>query len=347
MERLQAALGSLQAMNRSDLKTFATSRTGLLTGATALAGVLTAAWVERRARRAEREHPPAGRMLYVDGVRLHVVERGEGPPVVLIHGNAVTHRDFEASGLIDRLAGRHRVIAFDRPGFGHSSRPRDRLWTPAAQAKLLHLALGKLGVEQAVVVGHSMGTMVAMALALDHPNDVRRLVLLGGYYYPSARVDALLTAPVALPVLGDVMRYTVTAVTARLLLGRLVQAMFAPLAVPRHFVPMLSREMMVRPVQLRANAEDAAFMIGQAKASSERYQELRMPIAIFAGGEDKVVDPKAHSERLHDELPASTLALIAGAGHMVHHAAPDEIAAAVDRFDLPRSEPAKQAGVAA
>ena len=68
-----------------------------------------------------------------------------------------------------------------------------------------------------------MGAMVALALALDHPEDVRRLVLLGGYYYPSARVDALLTAPVALPVLGDVMRYTVTAVSARLMLKRLVR----------------------------------------------------------------------------------------------------------------------------
>ena len=81
---------------------------------------------------------------------------------------------------------------------------------------MLHAALAQLGVKQAVVVGHSMGAMVALALALDYPEDVRRLVLLGGYYYPSARIDAVLTAPVALPVLGDVMRYTVTAISARL-----------------------------------------------------------------------------------------------------------------------------------
>lgn len=330
-------------MNRSDLKTFATSRTGLWISAAALGTVLTAAWVQRRTLRAEREHPAEGRMLSVDGVALHVVERGDGPPVVLIHGNAVTHRDFEASGLIDRLARRHRVIAFDRPGYGHSGRPRDRLWTPAAQAKLLHSALAQLGVEQAVVVGHSMGAMVAMALALDHPSDVRRLVLLAGYYYPTVRVDALLTAPVALPVLGDVMRYTVTAVAARLMFPGLVKGMFAPLAVPEHFVPMLSREMMVRPSQLRANAEDAAFMIGQAKASSARHHELRMPIAIIAGGEDKVVDPHAHAVKLHRELPGSTLAVIPGTGHMVHHAVPDQVAAAIDRLDLLRGEAARQA----
>ena len=320
-----------------------TSRTAVWAGAAALGAALTAAWVERRSRQAERDHPAEGRLLDVDGVRLHVVERGEGPPVVLLHGNGVTHRDFEVSGVIDRLARKHRVIAIDRPGYGHSSRPRDRLWTPSAQAELVHAALAQLGVERAVVVGHSMGTMVALALALDHPDDVRRLVLVGGYYYPTARIDALLTAPVALPVLGDVLRYTVTAVSARLMLGPMTRAMFAPQEVPERFLPTLSREMLVRPVQLRANAEDAAFMIGQAKASSARHGELRMPVAIVAGADDQVIDFAAHSERLHGELPGSTLAIVHGAGHMVHHAAPDEIVAAIERFDLPHAEPVQQA----
>ena len=330
-------------MNLANIKTFASSRTGLWTGAALVGATATAAWVQRRARRAERAHPPEGRLLNIDGVRLHAVERGEGSPVVLIHGNAVTHRDFAASGLIDRLARTHRVIAFDRPGYGHSSRPRDRLWTPSAQAKLLHEALAELGVSRPVVVGHSMGTMVAIALALDHPEDVRRVVLLGGYYYPSARIDAMLTTPVALPVLGDVMRYTVTALSARLMLDRMVDGMFAPQEAPPNYLRVLSREMLVRPVQLRANAEDAAFRIGQAKANSERHHELRMPVAIIAGSDDRVVDVATHSERLHAELPGSTLTIVRGAGHMVHHAAPDEVVAAVDRFELLRAAPTKEA----
>src|SRR5512141_3143741 len=113
-------------MTTPSLKNFVTSPTGLLVGASVLGAIASAAWVERRARRAERENPPTGNLMDVDGVQLHYVERGDGPPVVLIHGNAVSHRDFIASGLINRLAVNHRVIAFDRPGFGHSSRPRDR-----------------------------------------------------------------------------------------------------------------------------------------------------------------------------------------------------------------------------
>ena len=115
----------------------------------------TALLFARRARQAERDNPPAGRFLDIDGVHLHYLDRGNGQPVVLLHGNGVMTQDFEISGIIDRLAQRYRVIAFDRPGFGHTNRPRSQSWTPAAQAKLMHRALSELGVQQAIVVGHS------------------------------------------------------------------------------------------------------------------------------------------------------------------------------------------------
>ncbi|MEJ8852487.1 alpha/beta hydrolase [Variovorax rhizosphaerae] len=247
---------------------------------------------------------------------------------MLLHGNAVTLDDFNASGLIDRLAKDHRVIAFDRPGFGHSTRSRSKLWTPAAQANLIRAALAKLDVDRPTIVGHSMGTMVAVALALEYPDDVRSLVLLGGYYYPSARLDALMTTPVAVPVLGDVLRYTVTALASRAMMNGAVKAMFAPNRVPANFFRTLSREMMLRPVQLRANSEDAVFMVPAALANSRRHGELRMPVTIIAGADDKVVDP-LQSRRLHDELPQSRLVEVPGAGHMVHYAVPDQVVAAI------------------
>jgi hypothetical protein len=75
----------------------------------AASGAMTAYNIYR-ARKAEREHPPAGEFVTVDGVRLHYNERGEGPPVVLLHGNVVTADDFNASGVLDLIAKRHRVM---------------------------------------------------------------------------------------------------------------------------------------------------------------------------------------------------------------------------------------------
>ena len=313
-------------MHAYQFKSFATSRTGVIAGAAAVAAG-TALWVHRKAVAAERTHPPSGRRIEVDGVSVHYVERGTGSPVVLIHGNTVSLEDFEASGLLDRLARDHRVIAFDRPGFGHSDRPRDRLWTPAAQAELLQAALQRLQVHRPAIVGHSSGTLVALFMALNHPEQVRQLVLLSGYHYPTVRVDALLAAPVATPVVGDAMRYTVTALAARMALKRVVKGMFAPRDIPPDFFAVMSREMMLRPSQIRANAEDAAFMMPAAASLAARYSELRLPVTIMAGAADKYVDPEAHSVRLHDDVPDSELVVLPEVGHMIHYAASDAIAA--------------------
>ena len=309
-------------------------------GTAALA--VTAGWIARKAHRAEKDHVPLGSFIEVDGVRLHYLDRGQGTPIVLLHGNVVSAEDFVVSGLMDRLAERYRVIAFDRPGFGHSERPRDRLWTPDAQAALLQKAFATLGIEQPIVLGHSWGTLVALALALRESANVRQLVLVSGYYFPTVRLDVALAAPPAIPVLGDVMRYTVSAITARLLIGRTVKAMFAPQSVPPDFLTTLSREMLVRPAQIRANAEDAAFMIPAAAALRKRYAELSVPTVIFAGDADKIVKPDAHARKLHAELKNSVLHVASGVGHMVHHAAPDQVIAAIasDEIETDPSEPA-------
>jgi pimeloyl-ACP methyl ester carboxylesterase len=302
----------------------------LVLGGAALFAAATALWVARRARRAERDHPPIGHFADVDGIPVHHVDVGEGPAVVLLHGNTVLLQDFVASGLLDALARHHRVVAFDRPGFGFTPRPRDRPWTPAAQAALIGRAMSRLGIDHAVVVGHSWGTLVALELALDAPGRVDGLVLAGGYYYPTVRADAALMAPAALPVIGDALRYTVAPIAGRLSLKSQVKAMFSPQPVPEAFFEAQQRELLLRPSQLGANAEDAAYMVPAAASLSRRYGELRVPVHLLAGRSDRVVDPEAHSMRLHRELPGSELELVPDAGHMVHYAAPLRVLEAVD-----------------
>jgi pimeloyl-ACP methyl ester carboxylesterase len=301
-----------------------------IAGLSAAALAATAGWVWYRARRAEASHRPAGRFVEADGVRLHYIDRGLGPPVVLLHGTLVRLEDLLASGLVDRLSERHRVIAFDRPGFGFSERPRTRAWTADAQAELLEHALARLGVQSPAVVGHSWGTMVAAALALRQESNLRRLVLLSGFYFPEPRVDALVASPAATPVLGDVMRYTVSALTARAMLGRAMRTMFAPEPVPAGYAQKLSREMLLRPSQLRATAEEAALLLPSAPSLAQRYASIGVPTTILAGEEDKVVDPVEHSRRLAGLIPGAELRLLPGVGHMVHFAALDEVVDAVD-----------------
>lgn len=269
------------------------------------------------ARRAERQNPPFGRFLNVDNVGLHYIDTGSGEPLVFFHGNGSMIEEIASSGLITELQANHRVIVFDRPGFGHSGRPRGVSWNARNQAALFRRALSQLGIPRARFVGHSWGASVAMATALHYPDAVKDLVLISGYYFPTARADAALLSAPAMPVLGDVMRYTATPIAARLLWPRVKARIFAPQLPPEKFerVPV---EMMFRPSQLRASAEEAAFLVPDAAAAQDGYPKLSMPIVIIAGDEDEIVDTAEQSGRLRQVISHSVLLSVAGAGHMVH-----------------------------
>ena len=179
----------------------------------------------------------------------------------------------------------------------------------------------------ATIVGHSWGTIVALSLALDHPALVRNLVLLSGYYYPTRRADVWLMAPPALPVIGDVILYTISPVLARLIAGRLVRKVFAPRPVPRRFQERFPLELSLRPSQLRASAADSGLMVPSAARMEHRYGELAMPVTIMTGDGDQIVTKDNQAFRLHQEIGHSSLRVFPGLGHMLQYYVEDEIAA--------------------
>jgi pimeloyl-ACP methyl ester carboxylesterase len=281
------------------------------------------------AKNAESDNPPAGQFLEIDGVRLHYVERGSGTPLVLLHGNGSMIQDFESSGLIDLAARNYRVIAFDRPGFGHSDRPRNVVWTPAAQAELINSALQRLGVSHAIVLGHSWGASVAVALALKHPKLVQGLVLASGYYYPTLRPDVIALSAPAVPLVGDVLGHTLSPLISRAMWPLLMAKIFGPRSVPKKFEGF-PKEMALRPSQIRASAAESALMIPDAFYFRDEYANLKMPVVIVAGDEDRLVDIDAQSKRLHHDVPQSKFHRVRGSGHMIHQTATGVVMSAID-----------------
>jgi pimeloyl-ACP methyl ester carboxylesterase len=298
---------------------------------TAAAGMMVAAafvnW--RLAKKAQRDNPPQGQFVEIDGVRLHYVERGSGRPLVLLHGNGSMIQDFESAGLIDLAARDYRVIAFDRPGFGHSSRPRNVIWSPEAQADLFNEALDRLNVRQAIVLGHSWGASVAIALATRHPSMVQSLVLASGYYFPTARADVVVQSGPAIPGLGDIFAYTLSPILSRLMWPVVLRKLFGPRSVPQKF-DGFPKAMAVRPSQIRASAAEAAMMIPAAFHSSKSYNELALPVIIVAGEDDRLIDIDEQSGRLHSEVKQSKMHRIAGAGHMVQQSATADVMDAIN-----------------
>ena len=303
----------------------------VVAAAATVAALAISALVNRHlARKAENDNPPAGQFLEVNGVRLHYVERGSGTPLVLLHGNGSMIQDFESSGLIDLAAKSYRVIVFDRPGFGHSDRPRNVVWTPAAQAELINRALVQLGVSRAIVVGHSWGASVAVALALKYPKLVQGLVLASGYYYPTLRPDVVALSAPAVPLAGDVLSHTLSPIVSRMMWPLLVSKIFAPRSVPTKF-DGFPKEMAVRPSQIRASAAESALMIPDAFNFQDQYANLEMPVSIVAGEEDRLIDIDAQSSRLHDEIVQSTFHRVPGTGHMVHQTATGVVMSAINQ----------------
>lgn len=303
----------------------------LLGAALAAIGGGTALLNARAARRAEQSRPLTGAMVEVDGVALHVAERGEGEPLVLLHGNGAMLEDWLISGVAERLAERNRVILVDRPGFGRSDRPRRIRWTPRRQAGLLRALLDRLDAPRATVVGHSWGTLVALAHALDFPDATVGLGLVSGYYRPTARLDVPAFSVSAVPVVGDVLRYTINPILGKAMAPGVYKQLFAPAKVTRAFRDQFPTDLAVRPSQIRASAEDTSAMIQGAARLGRRVGELAMPVLIAHGDGDHIVDLD-QATWLYERLPEAELMIVPGAGHMVHHIAPDRIGDAIQRL---------------
>jgi pimeloyl-ACP methyl ester carboxylesterase len=137
----------------------------------------------------------------------------------------------------------------------------------------------------------------------------------------------------AVPLLGDLMRYTISPIISWAILPKLIRTLFAPRAVPPEFKNEFPISLSLRPKQLRAAAEESALLIPVAAQLQLRYQGIRCPVRIVHGKGDRLIEA-AQSRRLHEALPRSLLHLVENAGHMVTYADTPGIADAVAALAL-------------
>jgi pimeloyl-ACP methyl ester carboxylesterase len=296
----------------------------------------------RMTREAQAQNPPKGRFVAGDGVELHYTEHGDPsrPAVVLLHGNGAMVQEMELSGLVELAAQNFRVLVFDRPGYGHSDRPPGRSYAPMAQARMVLDALRNLGVDRSIVLGHSWGAMVALSMALCEPQALRALVLASGYHTPTPRLDTLFLSTPAVPLLGTVLRHSLSPVLSRLLWPLMLRRLFGPAPVPERFRRDYPVWMALRPSQLQASAAESAMMQLQALRLRRQEGELAVPTVIVAGERDRMVRTRWQAERLHQRLPATRLHVVPGAGHMVHHTATESVMQAIRQAWRMSSAPA-------
>ena len=291
--------------------------------------------IETRAEVARDRYPPLGRFTEVDGRRVHYVQEGQGPDLVLIHGASGNVRDWTFD-FVRRVSDRYRVTVFDRPGLGYTDPDPtltgafdERAEGPQAQAAFLAAAADRIGVTRPVVVGHSYGGAVAMAWALDH--DPAAAVVVSGATEPWEGGLGFMYTLTGTSLGGGLVVPVISAFTPRRLVAGAIESIFTPQDPPEGYADYIGTGLILRAESFRSNAQQVKSLKPHVVAMSERYPTLDLPIELVHGTADDVVPLEVHSEVLAGQVRGANLTRLQGVGHMPHHVRPEAVVAAIDR----------------
>ena len=294
-----------------------------------LAGLASYAWLT--ARRVERAVPPIGRFVEVGGARLHYVDRGAGPPVVMIHGIAGNLRHYTHT-ILDEIAKTNRAIAIDRPGCGYSGMPRGADNSTQTQAAIVQMALDRLGVVDPLIVGHSLGGSVALAHALLYPDKARGYVLIAPLAAPPEMKPPFDRWYITSRLRQRLIAWTIGIPLAIKYGPALTDFVFAPQSPPKDFGTASGALLGLRPKAIINNFRDAVAAPITAEEIYTRYAEIDAPVHCLFGIDDQVLDAELNLAPLA-AMRAAEIQLIDGAGHMLMHVEPASVTAAVRQMD--------------
>ena len=301
----------------------------------AAAGLFLAWRTRRDVARLEARFPPLGRIIEMtDQGRprsVHVLDIPGNPellPVVFIHGASGNLYD-QVGAFRDAVARlphseRFRSIYVDRPGCGYTER-RATDNTPRAQAAMVAATLDGLGIERAVICGHSFGAGVAVTMAVAHPEKVAALALLAPAAYPWPADLGWPYKMASLPVVRTICAWTFVVPLGRRLVPPGVLGTFAPDAVPDAYQETGATELLLRPANFLANAADILAIKARAAEISPLFAAIRKPTWILQGARDAVVRPTIHAVGLHRAIDGSRLEWHEGVGHKPDYVFRDRI----------------------
>jgi pimeloyl-ACP methyl ester carboxylesterase len=264
------------------------------------------------------------RRARVAGVDTHWLEAGAGPAVLLLHGLGASSYSFRH--VFTPLARRFRVIAPDWPGFGRSEAPLSHDYSLLGQARWLTAFLDQSGVDKARLAGNSMGGVISLVAAMDFPERVDRVCLLGAPTYPGNRPK--LIWPIGWPVVGRLYE-ALLGPTAVRLIGRTAfkdPAVLTEEAVAEYSISLSSA------AGRRATAEFVRRAVPpDAAARVARYPTIRQPILFICGDSDGVV-PLESARRFAREAPRVTLLELEACGHAAQEEKPEIVSRALEEF---------------
>jgi pimeloyl-ACP methyl ester carboxylesterase len=293
-------------------------------------GALAFAFTHYAQNQIEARWPQIGRLLVAQGVRAHVIEDGQGPDVLLVHGAASNARELLAA-LDGRLEGL-RLLAPDRPGLGYSEVPA-KSHELSVQAAFLADILSQTASGPVVAVGHSWGSGVILRLALDYPQLVKGLVLIAPASHPWQQKFNIINKLACVPLIGDVLVWTLPALLGPHLMAAGIAKGFAPgPVVPADYGNKIGTPLFFRPKSFKANAADMEAGSYEMGLQAKRYHSLKLPVTVISGQGDVIVYNAIHAAGVARDVPHAKCYRVPNAGHMPHWVNPDLVAAVVKSY---------------
>lgn len=274
------------------------------------------------ARRVERALPPRGQFIDVSGARIHYLDMGSGPPIVIIHGLGGQIGNFTYA-LLERLTDEFRVILMDRPGSGYSRRAPGATGRITEQAAIVAEFIRALGLQRPLLVGHSLGGAIALGVALDHPEVIKGLALIA----PLTHVPKNVPAPFrALEIKSNFLRWLVAWTVATPIGIRrgkaILDAIFSPDPAPADFPIRGGGILGLRPRSFYNTSSDMRAVNLDLGKMVARYASLRVPVRILYSTSDQVLSHQVHGEAMKTKSSLVSVELVPG-GHMLPISAPD------------------------
>ncbi len=279
-----------------------------------LAGlVLFASFADKKA---EKYLPPTGQFAQLSHGRLHYVDQGQGPALVLVHGLAGNLHNFTYA-VSKPLSENYRVISVDRPGCGYSTRDSKADASLEAQADTLVELLDHLNIESAVFVGHSLGGAISLAAAQRHPTRIKALALIAPLtHMPEETSPVFKALDIASPSLRKLVGWTFAVPGTLFRMSKSLKIIFGPEKAPADFAIRGGGIMALKPqtfITASSDIQNVAWSMPNIEAA---YASMTTPVHVLYGREDRILSAKLNGEDLPQRIPGAQLTLISG-GHML------------------------------
>ncbi len=269
-------------------------------------------------------HAEYSKFAEINGVKIHYQEKGEGTPLILIHGYASS--TYSWKDVFEPLSEKYRVIAIDLKGFGFSEKP-DGDYTRRAQGEIINGLLEYLKIEKAWIAGNSMGGETALNIALFHPEKVLGLILIDSAGVKILGRESLAPWYLQTPVVGQVL--TSLALTSDFLVREgLKKSFYDDSKISDERVNYYYQPLKTRNGQLAAREARMQYVLYPVE---DKLDKIKVPTLLIWGAEDELI-PLEAGKKMNSLIKDSKLVVFESCGHIPQEEVPEKVLSEMVNF---------------